>query len=168
MRRVVFSSVFAIGLMAATYAQEPAKPATPATPATPTVSPASPATPATPSPQSAKPEDAKAVVVTGCVGGGPAAFTLTNVMASATAKPGEKPIGTAGVSSSYDLTARAGVDLAPHIGHKVEITGTPMEASVTGSIGGGAVSTDKPAAGARTPTPKLSVSAVKMVSASCP
>ena len=105
------------------------------------------------------------VVVTGCIGGGPAAFTLTNAMAASSAKPGDSPIGTAGISSSYDLTAKAGVDLAPHVGHKVEITGTP--APMTPGTGG-AASTDKPAAGAKPPAAKLTVSAVKMVSASCP
>jgi len=153
MRHIVSTGVLAAGLFATAYAQVPASPAGAQQP-------------------SARPDQAKSIVVTGCVGGGPAAFTLSNAMAAASpAKPGESPVGTTGISSAYDLTPRAGVDLSVHVGHKVEITGTPAEASSSApapsvpAAGAG----DKPAAGAgRAPAAKLNVTAVKMVSASCP
>ncbi len=139
MRHIVSTGVLAFGLMATTFAQAPAGGQQPA----------------------AKPDPAKAIVVTGCVAGGPAAFTLTNAMAAtSTAKPGESPVGTAGISSSYDLTPQAGVELKAHVGHKVEITGTPVMTAPGEK--------PAPAAGAKPPAPKLNVTALKMVSASCP
>jgi len=155
MRHVVSTGVLALGLMATTYAQAPAPVPVPANPATaqqPTTRP-----------------EPKPVVLTGCVGGGPAAFTLTNAMAATTpAKPGESPVGTAGIASSYDLTPRAGVDLAAHVGHKVEITGAPAELNVSNP---GVPAAERPAAGAdvaaKAPAPKLTVTALKMVSATC-
>jgi hypothetical protein len=160
--------------MVATHAQEPARPADaaqqPARPADATQQPTRPADPAQPATRTDA--SAKSIVVTGCVTGGPAAFTLTNAMAAnATGKPGEA-VGTSGISSSYDLSARAGVDLAPHVGHKVEITGTPAEASAAPGAGAaGSPAATSPAAGSpaagKTPAAKLTVTAVKMVSASC-
>ena len=149
MRHIVSTGVLAVGLFATAYAQAPASPAGAQQPG-------------------ARPDPAKSIVVTGCVSGGPAAFTLSNAMAAASpAKPGENPVGTAGISTSYDLTPRAGVDLSVHVGHKVEITGTPAEAgSGAGTPAAGAG--DKPAgAGRAAPAAKLNVTAVKMVSTSC-
>lgn len=36
-------------------------------------------------------------------------------------------VGTAGTVKTYELTPRAGVDLTPHVGHKVEITAAMLE-----------------------------------------
>jgi hypothetical protein len=113
MRRIVSMSVLAVGLIAVTNAQEPARPGGDA------------------------PSTAKAIVVTGCVTGNAGSLMLTNAMAAnSTARPGASAVGTSGIASSYELSARAGLDLSSHVGHKVEITGTPVGiASGPGSPG---------------------------------
>lgn len=65
-----------------------------------------------------------AMTVTGCVAAGtePDHYTLTNVM-----KPGE----TGGQMVTYAL---AGGELKPHIGHKVEVTGTMESAMAKGGM----------------------------------
>ena len=73
-----------------------------------------------------KADDAKVMTISGCLGGGPSSFTLSNVV-SATS-PGDKKsegkaVGTSGALDSYVLTARDGVSLAPHVGHRVELMG---------------------------------------------
>src|SRR5687767_4937710 len=76
-------------------------------------------------------DDAKPTVVSGCLMGGPATFTLLNTSAGQTARersaePGT--VGTSGVVSAYSLTPRTGVDLKTHVGQKVEITGVAIAA----------------------------------------
>jgi len=84
---------------------------------------------------------------TGSTGAPPAAFMLTSAM---------KPAGataTAPIASSYRLDA---IDskLSPHVGHKVEITGT--------------VQPDSPSASAAAKaSPTLKVDNVKMIAATC-
>jgi hypothetical protein len=119
MRRTVSVSMVAAGLLATVYAQEPGNP----------------------------PATAKAIIVTGCViAGSPGSFTLTNAMsANSTARPGSTAADTSGVGYSYDLSARAGLDLSSHVGHKVEITGTPV-GNAAGSPGASRV--DRSSAGA--------------------
>lgn len=39
----------------------------------------------------------------------------------------DKPVGTAGLAVVYELTPNEGVNLAPHLGHKVEITAVALE-----------------------------------------
>jgi hypothetical protein len=119
MRRTVSVSMVAAGLLATVYAQEPGNP----------------------------PATAKAIIVTGCViAASPGSFTLTNAMpANSTARPGSTAVGTSGVGYSYDLSARAGLDLSSHVGHKVEITGTPV-GNAAGSPGASRV--DRESAGA--------------------
>ena len=73
-----------------------------------------------------KADDAKVLTISGCLGGGPTNFTLSNVAAVAT--PGDKKddgkaVGTAGLLDSYVLKPRDGIALAPHVGHRVELTG---------------------------------------------
>jgi hypothetical protein len=155
MRRILSTCLLALGLVVSTYAQEPVRPPD-AKPGAPAGAGAQQKPPDAPRPPAATGADAKAITVTGCVAGGPAAFTLSNAMAAT--KPGDSAVGTSGISSSYDLTASAGVDLSSHVGHKVEVTGTPMAASGSAA----------PSAGAgKPPAPKLTVTAVKMVSTSC-
>ena len=83
--------------------------------------------------------------MTGCLQKGTAADTY---VVSSTAEKGPKMIGI--VSSSANL--------APHVGHKIDITGTGVDAKTAES--------GKPA------PPKadhyMKITAVKMVSASCP
>jgi hypothetical protein len=86
-------------------------------------------------------------------------FVLANAAisgASATGTAGATPPVTA-VASEYRLDADD-AKLTPHVGHKVEITGTPEAASR---------STQPPAASAAN-APKLKVDSIKMISATCP
>jgi hypothetical protein len=129
-------------------------------------------------PQSAsKGAAAKKITVTGCVGkaqqaatgtagvADPAAsaketkFVLSDAAMSSSATAGtagaEAPPATA-IASEYKLDA-ADAKLTPHVGHKVEITGTVEES--TGA-------TQAPAASAAN-APTLKVDSLKMVAASC-
>ena len=87
-------------------------------------------------------------------------FVLKNAMASASAA-GTDTAGTAGTASEATPVAneyRLDADdakLSPHVGHKVEITGTAAKPA------GAAPSSSAS-------TPKLKVDNVKMVSATCP
>jgi hypothetical protein len=86
-------------------------------------------------------------------------FLLTNaaVSTSGTAgTAGTTPPSTA-VSSEYRLDADD-AKLTPHVGHKVEITGTPEQPS----------STTQPPAASAANAPKLKVDNVKMVASTCP
>ncbi len=134
-----------------------------------------PAAPQTPSKSTA----AKTVTVTGCVAKAQAASTPTDTTAPAGATAASKetkfvlsnasisPSGTAGTAGANPPSATAiaseyrldGDDakLTPHVGHKVEITGTVDEAKS---------STQPPAASAAN-SPKLKVDNLKMVSPSC-
>lgn len=133
------------------------------------------AAPQTPSASSA----AKKITVTGCVAkaeaptaptgttGGAATSSATKfVLSSAALSPSDKA-GTAGTAGATNPPATAiaseyrldGDDakLTPHVGHKVEITGSVDEAK-------GA--TEAPAASAAN-APKLKVDSLKMVSPTC-
>jgi hypothetical protein len=83
---------------------------------------------------------------TGTTGTAPSAFMLTSAMKPASSKE------TTPIASSYHLDA---VDskLSPHVGHKVEITGTvtPPSASASGAAA----------------APTLKVDNVKMIAATC-
>jgi hypothetical protein len=157
MRRTVFTCFVALGFVVAVSAQDPARPASPAAPG----GLSAPQNPDRPQGTAGQADD-KAIMVVGCVAGGPSDFTLTNAMAAGSTDKPAKPgaVGTAGIATSYDLTPRAGVDLKPHVGHKVEITGTPDMAKSTSPSTGAAAG--KPAMA------KLTVTNLKMVSASCP
>jgi hypothetical protein len=75
-----------------------------------------------------------------------------------TPEPAEEAVGTSGKAKTYELTAKAGVDLTKHVGHKVEVTTEP--ASAKGAEAGTTTET-------RTATPKLTVTALKHISPSC-
>jgi len=93
-------------------------------------------------------------------------FQLTN------AEPGPDGTSPAGIVSSASTTTMADTfrldvadaQMTPHVGHKVQITGTVEEhngepvPNAAGTRGGGAIST----------APKVKVEAVKMISATCP
>lgn len=86
-------------------------------------------------------------------------FVLANVSISATGTAGTSgttPPVTA-VASEYRLDADE-AKLTPHVGHKVEITGTPEPAPRAA----------QPPAASAASAPKLKVDSVKMVSATCP
>jgi hypothetical protein len=128
----------------------------------------------------ANPDQAKAVVLSGCLAGGPSSYTLSNVAPTRVAheKP-DFPIGTSGGSTSYSLTARDGVNLADVVGKKVEIRGVlqpPIPASITKAESGAPkvkqddspeASGDRSAAVAAVVYPKVAVTSVRLLSATC-
>jgi hypothetical protein len=87
-------------------------------------------------------------------------FVLANAKASAGTSASSSPgapggaVGTSGSASRYELDGQS-AELTKHLNHQVEITGTVQPASA------GA------AAGAAPAAPKLMVSSVKMVAATC-
>ena len=90
-------------------------------------------------------------------------FTLTNASAGAAA-----PVATSGAAAasaakvSYRLDGTEST-LTPHVGHKVEITGTVEEQRPGSGGAAGAAS-----ASANAPAGTLKVDSVKMVSTTCP
>ena len=102
-------------------------------------------------------KDAKTVAVTGCVAEADGHFMLNNATWEGTAKPA--------------TVALSGGTLKPHVGHKVEVTGT-MKAMDTGSMNKDA--TAKPDAMAGHDMKKdaamagtLTVKDLKMIAATC-
>jgi hypothetical protein len=120
------------------------------------------------------------ITVTGCLQTGTAAdtFTLSNVTQAAAASSATGTAGTATATASasgspkttdakYELVAGGNVNLKPHVGHKVEVTGTPAKATA----GTSGATTPPPAASSGTSmaeTKKITVTAVKHVAATCP
>jgi FlaG/FlaF family flagellin (archaellin) len=91
--------------------------------------------------QKSSTKSAKSITVTGCVQEGtmPETYTLTNVTGTSGSWGGSgSSSGTSGTSGSgmsgetgttgenIELVASSGVDLKAHVGHKVQVTGTPM------------------------------------------
>ena len=125
---------------------------------------APPTTSARPAP--AAPSADKKVTFSGCIerqppsaaavtGAANMPFTLTN----ASAAGANAPVATSGAAAkSYRLDGTDSM-LSPHVGHKVEVTGTIQEAAPAG----GANATGSANAAAR-----LKVDSVKMVSTTCP
>lgn len=102
-------------------------------------------------------------------------FLLTNAAISTSGSSTAATAGTAGtagtvpstaVASEYRLDAADDALLTPHVGHKVEITGTVEPTSSTASRSPSA--TTQPPAASAANAPKLKVESVKMVASSCP
>jgi hypothetical protein len=108
----------------------------------------------------AKP-DGDQVILTGCLGGGPSKFVLTNVAMAA--NKGQKPSGTPALAASYNLLPRDGVALAPHVGHRVEVTGVITAMPTPGEED----ADDKTGRGAKGPTAQFAVTSLKMISPLC-
>jgi len=159
------SAAFAVGLSAQT-------------PQTPSSSPAPSSSP------TAQSSDSKTVTLTGCLKAGeaPGSFVLANTKigdkASAGAPSSTGTSGSAGASAAtkslenttVTLTGSpAGVTLGDHVGHQVQITGTP--ASGASSAGGAAgAKPSEPGGAMAAPAksqPSIAVSAFSMVSGSC-
>jgi hypothetical protein len=117
------------------------------------------------------------ITVTGCLQAGtaPDTFTLSNVTqaaaaTSATGTSGATATATAttgpkSTDTKYELVAAGTVNLKPHVGHKVEITGTEAK----GATGTSGATPSTPSGGtAKADTKKINVTAVKHVAASCP
>jgi hypothetical protein len=115
--------------------------------------------------QDASPKpDGKQVILSGCLGGGPSKFVLTNVaMAAPAGNKGENPSGTPALAASYDLTPRDGLALAPHVGHRVELTGVITAAPKPGE----SAASDTGGRGAKLPAAQFAVSSLKMISPIC-
>ncbi len=91
-----------------------------------------------------------------------AGFLLTNVTTSGTSSS----TGTSGstmTANEYRLEGNSS-KLSPHVGHKVEITGTVEPSSGMGQSTSGTEGSTGSAANA----PKLKVDKVKMISSTCP
>jgi hypothetical protein len=89
-------------------------------------------------------------------------FMLTNAAAAGAGAP----VATSGSGAASSTKASYRLDgtestLTPHVGHKVEITGTLEEQRPASAAAGGAAS-------AATPAGTLKVDSVKMVSTTCP
>lgn len=173
MTRKIAAGCFAamFGLAVSAGAQTPStpqtpSPSTPATPSSPAQPPASPTSPY-PSSQSAQSDRAgKEMKITGCVQAGTSAnsFELTNVKKGMSDSPSAAASPSADTASkNVKLTAASGVDLAAHVGHTVEVSGSWAKAG------------DAPGASAATPSASASgsgakeftVKSVKMVSSTC-
>jgi len=128
-------------------------------------------------PQSAPPssaqKSAKTITVSGCVtkaqqsptgttgatgaaGTNEAKFVLTNAALASKDTAGTAGAPATAIASEYKLDA-SDSKLTPHVGHKVEVTGTVAE-----PMGG----EEKPAASAAN-APTLKVDSVKMIAATC-
>ena len=78
-----------------------------------------------------KADDATILAISGCLSGGPTSFTLSNVVAASV--PNRKDDRkTTGLLDSYALLPRDGVALAPHVGHRVELTGVVIPPATKG------------------------------------
>jgi hypothetical protein len=122
--------------------------------------------------------DAKAVLLSGCLTGGSSSYTLSNVSISRGAHETapDRPVGTAGASTSYNVIARDGVDLGDYIGKKVEVTGTLMPLTPAPAAGtepkakqdaSPDVKAQARADAAAVTYPKVAATAVKLLSATC-
>jgi hypothetical protein len=164
-----FAAMF--GLAVSAGAQTPSNPSSPQPPSTP--SPATPSTPSSPTnpyPSAQAPSSergGKETKLTGCVQAGTSAssFELTNIKKGMSGEHSASA-GAGAASKSVKLSAASGVDLAAHVGHTVEVSGSwaksggdtssasPSAASPSASAGGGM---DK----------EFTVKNVKMVSSTC-
>ena len=175
---LVGACVVTIGLSAQSYPQgqggattpdrqqPPSTQAPPATPPTTQVPPAS--------TNAGRATADKKVTYSGCIERQPASaaavtgaptmpFMLTNASAAgagAVATSGTGAGAAAGAKASYRLDGTE-TTLTPHVGHKVEITGTLEEQRPGSAAAGGASAANAPAG-------TLKVDSVKMVSTTCP
>jgi hypothetical protein len=129
-------------------------------------------------PAATKSDASKPVMLSGCLTGGPSSYTLSNVAATRVAhEAADRPVGTSGASTSYSLNARDGVDLGDYVGKKVEVTGTllPPAPAQKGAVADPkSPQSESPEGKAQTRAtvaaatdPKLAVTAVKLLSATC-
>jgi hypothetical protein len=124
-------------------------------------------------PSSSAPQASKQVTLSGCIekapteaGASAATETPSFILADAAPAAAGSASGTVGTSGGAKPAAKYRLDadaakLTPHVGHKVEITGTVDDMSSSATPASGAPASN--AAG-----PKLKVDSVKMVAATCP
>ena len=102
----------------------------------------------------------RSVTLTGCLreGATPGTFALSNVQwdrggSRTSGTSGRAPKGGAAGSDTVQLTPSANVDLKPHVGHKIEVTGTTTSAAgTTGKTPGDAKSPRMTPPGSENPT----------------
>jgi len=97
-------------------------------------------------------------------------FVLNVTPASASATTGSTSAGatttgTSGTASSYKLDADE--KLTPHVGHKVEITGSVDKSMSTAPSGSTSTAAGTSASASGSSAPKLKVDSVRMIAASC-
>jgi len=97
-------------------------------------------------------------------------FVLNVTPASASATTGSTAAGatttgTSGTASSYKLDADE--KLTPHVGHKVEITGSVDKSMSTAPSGSTSTAAGTSASASGSSAPKLKVDSVRMIAASC-
>ena len=129
--------------------------------------PANPPTTEQRSPQSSDTKENK-ITVAGCLKPGASAgsFILADAGMAAPANRETPPVaqGTAGsVAKSYSIVAKPGEDLAKHVNHKIEVTGT-----VSASRPASAPPPETPSSGAPQPAATFNVESFKMVAMTCP
>jgi hypothetical protein len=153
----VMSSVMAVAISAQ---QAPATPAAPATPSAPAAG-------------AQMKSDAKAVSVSGCLQKGTAADTYTfTVMPAAAGAATAAPAAAGAPTGTFTVAAATGVNLTPHVGHRVELTGSVAAAPAAGSAASAGAAA-APAGGATAPTSgsaptqTFHATALKMVAPSC-
>jgi hypothetical protein len=169
MTRKIAAGCFAamFGLAVSAGAQTPTTPQTPSpsTPSSPSQPP--PASPTNPYPSSTSPSADRAgkeMKITGCIQAGTSAssFELTNVKKGAGDAPSAAASPSADTASkNVKLTPASGVDLAAHVGHTVEVSGSWAKSGDSPSSAAPAASPS--GSGAK----EFTVKNVKMVSSTC-
>ena len=171
MTRKIAAGCFAamFGLAVSAGAQTPTTPQTP--------SPSTPSTPSSPAHRRLRRRirirlhsagliaRGKEMKITGCIQAGTSAssFELTNVKKGMSEAPSAAAAPAADTASkNVKLTAASGVDLAAHVGHTVEVSGSWAKAGDS-SVGSQPVGLRPPVAVAK----EFTVKNVKMVSSTC-
>jgi hypothetical protein len=124
-------------------------------------------------------KSAQSVTIAGCVreGDTPNTFVLSNVDAAALAAHGSGATGTSGApaagaaTATVQLITTADIDLKKHVGHKVEVSGSPIKPEAGAAGTAGTPSSDTTAREAdkdkNKPALKLTVKSVKHLAESC-
>ena len=110
--------------------------------------------------------DKKSQSMTGCVqaGSAPGTYTLTNAQPAMGEKAATDTMSAAKADMGSIMLSASDVDLAPHVGHKVTVTGSMMGKMKHGDMS----KDDKAAAGDMAAAgPSMKVKSLTMVAASC-
>jgi hypothetical protein len=177
MTRKIAAGCFAamFGLAVSAGAQTPSTPQTPSpsTPSTPSSpSPSTPSSPTNPYPSSQSQtaeRGGKEAKLTGCIQAGTSAssFELTNIKKGASEHSAPAAGAAADAASkNVKLTAASGVDLAAHVGHTVEVSGSWSKAGDSPSAAPSAASPSA-SSSASGMGKEFTVKNVKMVSSTC-
>jgi hypothetical protein len=112
--------------------------------------------------------DKKSQSVTGCVqaGSAPGSYMLTNAMPAMGDKMASDAASMAKTDMGSIMLTGTDVDLAPHVGHKVTVTGAMTGKMKHGDMPSEKADADKAAAGMAA-GPSLKVKSLTMVSSTC-